>query len=72
MEVSVAEAAKALGVSRSQLHRVISGQSNITAELASRLEHVISGTTEAWLDLQAAYDAVPNRVKKVKRTPHQR
>ena len=55
--ISVAEAAKALGVSRSQIHRVTSGESAISAELALRLEVVIGSTAEAWLRQQAAYDA---------------
>ena len=59
--LSVAQAADALGVSRAQLHRVVSGKSDISPELALRLEVVIGSTTDAWLRLQAAYDAMQVR-----------
>jgi addiction module HigA family antidote len=59
--LSVADGAAALGVSRSQLHRVIAGESAISAELALRLETVIGGTAEHWLRMQAAFDAVQVR-----------
>jgi len=61
LQLSVADAAKALGVSRSQLHRVVAGKSDVSAELALRLEVVIGGTAEAWLRHQAAYDAAQVR-----------
>jgi antitoxin HigA-1 len=59
--LSVAEAARALAVSRSQLHRVLSGESAISAELALKLEIVIGSTADAWLRLQAAYDTAKAR-----------
>lgn len=59
--LSIAEAAQALGISRSQLHRVTSGENAISAELALRLEVVIGSTADAWLRLQAAYDAAQVR-----------
>ena len=59
--LTVATAAEALGVSRSQLHRVITGESAISPELALRLEVVIGSTADAWLRLQAAYDAAQVR-----------
>lgn len=55
--LSVAGAAKALGMSRAQLHRIVAGDSAISPELALRLETVIGGTAEGWLRLQAAHDA---------------
>ena len=55
--LSVAAAAQALKISRSQLHRVIGGQSAISAELALKLEVVIGSTADAWLRLQVAHDA---------------
>jgi antitoxin HigA-1 len=59
--LSVSRAAEALGVSRAQLHRVISGESAVSPELALRLEIVIGGTAEAWLRAQAAFDAAQVR-----------
>jgi len=54
--LSVAEAAKGLGVTRQQLHRVISGKSGITPEMAMRLQKAIGGTAEMWMQLQMNYD----------------
>lgn len=56
LEVSVAAAAQALGVTRSQLYRVINGESAISPEMAVRLEQVIGSTADQWLRMQMAYD----------------
>jgi len=61
--LSIVQAADALGISRSQLHRVVSGKSDISAELALRLEVVIGSTADAWLRQQAAYDAAQVRLR---------
>ena len=54
--LSVAEAAEGLGVTRQQLHNVVSGRSAISPEMAVRLEKAIGSTADTWLRLQAAYD----------------
>jgi addiction module HigA family antidote len=56
LAVSVADGAKALGITRSQLYRVIKGDSAVTPEMAVRLEQAIGSTADHWLRLQAAYD----------------
>ncbi len=56
MGVSVAEAAKALGVTRQQLHNVIAGRSGITPEMAFRLELAFGGAADTWLRMQANFD----------------
>jgi addiction module HigA family antidote len=56
MGVSVSEAAKALGVTRQQLHNIIAGRSAITPEMAFRLETALGSTADAWLRLQANHD----------------
>lgn len=61
--LTTAQAAEALGISRSQLHRVMTGRSNISPELALRLEIVIGSTTDAWLRRQAAYDTAQVRLR---------
>ena len=63
LELSIAKAAKALGVTRAQLYRVVNGQSSISPEMALRLEVVVGSTAEAWLRLQAAYDAARVRMR---------
>jgi addiction module HigA family antidote len=54
--LTVAEAARGLGVTRQQLYNVINGRSGITAEMALRLEKAIGGSADHWLRMQAAYD----------------
>lgn len=61
LNLTVTKAATALGVTRSQLHRVVSGRSSLSAEMALRLEFVIGSTADHWLRLQAAYDAAEVR-----------
>ena len=54
--VTVKAAAEALGVTRQQLHKVISGRSGVTPEMAVRLEKAIGGTSDAWLRMQMDYE----------------
>lgn len=61
LKLSVAQAAEAIGVTRSALNRVVNGTSSISPEMALRLETVIGSTADAWLRLQAAYDAAQVR-----------
>lgn len=61
--LSVAQAAAALGVTRSALNRVVNGTSAISPEMALRLEIVIGSTADQWLRLQAAYDAATVRLR---------
>ena len=54
--LSVAAAARGLGITRQQLHNVMSGRSAISPEMAVRLEKGIGGTARHWLAMQNAYD----------------
>jgi antitoxin HigA-1 len=54
--VTIKAAADALGVTRQQLHKVISGRSGVTAEMAVRLEKAIGSTADTWLRMQVDYD----------------
>ena len=69
--LTVAEAAKGLGVTRQQLYRVIKGECAITPEMAVRLEKAIGSTADAWLRMQGTYDLAQVRLRssaiKVKR-----
>lgn len=56
MDVSVADAAIALGISRQQLHRVIKGDQGISPEMALRLEKALGASAEMWLRMQSGYD----------------
>lgn len=62
LNLTTAQAAKAIGVTRQQLHRVLTGDSAITPEMAMRLEIVIGSTAEQWLRLQSAYDLAQIRL----------
>jgi len=69
--LSVVEAAKALGISRQQLHSVIAGRAGVTPEMAMRLEKALGSTADTWLRMQMNYDLAQIRAKasslKVKR-----
>ena len=64
LSLSTAQAAEALGVTRQQLHRVLTRQSGISPEMALRLEAVIGARADHWLRLQAAYDLAQTRLTK--------
>jgi antitoxin HigA-1 len=63
--LSVADAARGLGVTRQQLYKVINGQSAISSEMAIRLEKGIGTSAETWLRMQAAYDLAAARRNEV-------
>jgi addiction module HigA family antidote len=71
--LSVAEAAKGLGVTRQQLYRIMNCECAITPEMAVRLEKAIGSTADAWLRMQVSYDLAQIRLRsssiKVKRFP---
>ena len=54
--LSVSEAARRLGVSRQQLHRVLAGTHPITAEMALRIGKLAANGPGLWLRMQQAYD----------------
>jgi addiction module HigA family antidote len=54
--LSVAEAAKGIGITRQQLHNVIAGRSSISPEMAVRFEKAFGGTADTWLRMQMHYD----------------
>ena len=66
--VSISAAARGLGVTRQQLHNVLSGRSAVSPEMAVRLEQALGSTADAWLRMQMNYDLAavrgrPDRVK---------
>lgn len=56
LELSVTEAAKALGVSRKTLSSIINGKSGISPEMAVRLSIAFDTSSESWLNQQMQYD----------------
>lgn len=59
--LSVAEAAKGLGITRQQLHNVVAGRSDVTPEMALRFEKAFGSTAETWLRMQMNYDLAQAR-----------
>ncbi|MGH6647545.1 HigA family addiction module antitoxin [Aquabacterium sp.] len=54
-ELSVTDAAFALGVSRQALSNLLSGKAGISPEMAIRLDLVFGGGAEIWLQRQLSY-----------------
>src|SRR5712691_2908324 len=54
--LSVSEAARWLGISRQQLHRVLACTHPITTEMALRLGRLAGNGPGLWLRMQQAYD----------------
>jgi len=56
LRVSVSEAARRLGVSRQQLHRVLACTHPITTDMALRIGKFAGNGPALWLRMQQAYD----------------
>ena len=56
LDLSVTDAASALGVSRKTLSSILNGRSGISSEMALRLSEAFSTTPESWLYQQVQYD----------------
>ena len=54
--LSVSEAARRLGVSRQQLHRILACTHPITTEMALRIGRLAGNGPGLWLRMQQAYD----------------
>ncbi|MEA2993761.1 MAG: antitoxin HigA [Alphaproteobacteria bacterium] len=59
--LTIADAAKGLGVTRQQLYKIVNGDSAISPEMALRLEKAIGSTADTWLRMQVAYDLAQAR-----------
>ncbi len=56
LNVTVTEAASALGVSRKTLSSILNGRAGVSAEMAVRLSIAFDTTAESWLNQQMQYD----------------
>ncbi len=61
--LSIAEAAKALGVTRQALNNIVSGKSGISPEMAIRLSKAFGSSPETWLGMQLDYDLAQARLR---------
>lgn len=66
--LSVTEAAKILGVSRSALSNLVNENADLSWDMAIRLAKAFGGTADGWMRLQFQYDAarVEERAKHIK------
>ncbi len=74
LNLNVTTGAKALGISRVQLSKLVNGRARVSPELAVRLTKAFGSTVGQWLRLQAAWDeaealkqASSIKVKRVRR-----
>jgi len=56
LNLSVTDAAKALGVSRKTLSSILNGRAGISPEMAVRLSIAFDTTSESWMNQQMQYD----------------
>ncbi len=56
LNLTVTEAADALGVSRKTLSAILNGRAGISPEMAIRLSHAFGTSAESWLNQQMQYD----------------
>jgi addiction module HigA family antidote len=56
LNLTVTQAAAALGVSRKTLSGILNGRAGISPEMAVRLSLAFSTTAESWMNQQVQYD----------------
>jgi len=56
MGISITQAAKAIGVSRKTLSKIINKKGNIMPEMALRLSIALGSSPESWMGHQVTYD----------------
>ena len=63
--LSITEAARALGVTRTTLSELVNGKRGISPEMAVRLSQVFGGSAESWLTQQAQYELAQVRADRI-------
>ncbi|GBD91883.1 putative HTH-type transcriptional regulator YddM [bacterium BMS3Abin04] len=63
LNITITEAAKALGVTRNTLSELINGHSGISTEMALRLSKTFNTTPELWLNMQQNFNLSKARKK---------
>ena len=66
LDLTIADAAAALGVTRTTLSELVNGKRGISPEMAVRLSKVFGGSAESWLVQQAQYDLFHVRAGRLK------
>ncbi|MEO8392152.1 MAG: HigA family addiction module antitoxin [Chloroflexota bacterium] len=70
--LSITDAARALGVSRASVSRLVNCRVSLSPEMAIRLSKAFGSTPEAWLQMQFAYDLaqVEKKAARIKVQPY--
>jgi addiction module HigA family antidote len=72
-EMTVAEAAIRLGVTRAHLSRILNGRAGVSAGMSLRLSAALGTSPEFWLKMQVQYDlwqAQKTKLPKIRPFPH--
>ena len=56
LEISVTDAAEALGIARKTLSAILNGRAGISPEMALRLSIAFNTSPESWMNQQTQYD----------------
>ena len=68
LELTITDAAEALGVTRNTLSELVNEKRGISPEMAVRLSKAFGGTEQGWLVQQAQYDLAHVRRDRLKLT----
>jgi len=63
LNLTITDAAKMLGVTRQTLNNLVNEKSNMSAEMAIRLEKLGWSNADTWMRLQLAYDMAQVRAR---------
>lgn len=66
LNLTITDAAAALGVTRTTLSELVNGKRGISPEMAVRLSKVFGGSAESWLVQQAHYDLAQIHSERIK------
>ncbi len=72
-EMTVAEAATRLGVTRAHLSRILNGRAGVSAAMSLRLSAALGSSPEFWLKMQMQHDlwqARKRKQPKIRPFPH--
>src|SRR4051812_14358866 len=71
-ELSITEAAKMLGVTRTTLSNIINSKSDLSPEMCYRIAGVFGGTPDIWANLQTKFNlrAMADKVSSLKLIPY--
>lgn len=72
-DMTIAEAAARLGVTRAHLSRILNGRAGVSAEMSLRLSEALGTSPEFWLKMQMQYElwhAARAERPNIRRFPH--